>query len=93
MVNNNLAKVRDCLMEVQKALIETPCAPHTKERAELIEKINGVLHEPKRNCDCYGGDTKKLNKVWWEWSGNLKNCNPDGTVKLTFGEWLLADAE
>ena len=48
---------------------------------------------PLRNCDLFGGDPKKLHELWWEWSGNLKNCNADGTVKFTFGEWLLMPAD
>lgn len=48
---------------------------------------------PPRNCDLFGGDPNKLHKLWWEWSGDLKNCNADGTVKFTFGEWLLMSAE
>lgn len=48
---------------------------------------------PRRNCDLFGGDPGRLHKLWWEWSGDLKNCNADGTVKFTFGEWLLKPAD
>ena len=52
-----------------------------------------ALSAPPRNCDLFGGDPKKLHELWWEWSGDLKNCNADGTVKLTYGEWLLVRAK
>lgn len=58
-----------------------------------LEKIDDVLAVPIRNCDLFGGDPKKLHELWWEWSGDLKNCNADGTVKFTFGEWLLKPAD
>lgn len=48
---------------------------------------------PLRNCDLFGGDPGRLHKLWWEWSGDPKNCNADGTVKFTFGEWLLMPAD
>ena len=48
---------------------------------------------PLRNCDLFGGDPGILHKLWWEWSSDPKNCNTDGTVKFTFGEWLLMPAD
>ena len=55
-------------------------------KAELLR----ALEEPPRNCDRFGGDPKMLHTAWFDWSGSPSGCNPDGTVKLTFGEWLLA---
>lgn len=49
-----------------------------------------ALADPPRNCDRFGGDPKMLHTAWFDWSGSPSGCNPDGTVKLTFGEWLLA---
>lgn len=60
---------------------------------ELRGMVARALSAPQRNCDLFSGDPNKLHKLWWEWSGDLKNCNADGTVKFTFGEWLLKPAE
>jgi hypothetical protein len=60
-----------------------------EEMAKALDKAKSTLAKPPRNCDLFGGDPKKLHELWWEWSGDLKNCNADGTVKFTFGEWLL----
>ena len=59
----------------------------------LIVVVESALEKKPRNCDRFGGDKDRLHDEWWDWSGNLKNCNPDGTVKMTFGEWLLAEVE
>ena len=53
------------------------------------EKVNRALAEPPRNCDMFGGDAKMLHTAWFDWTGSPSGCNADGTVKLTFGEWLL----
>lgn len=42
----------DALREVSRTLIHTPCEPHTKERQDIIERINTALvFAPARNCD------------------------------------------
>lgn len=52
-----------------------------------------AISKPARNCDLFGGDKEKLHAKWWEWSGTKDGTNEDGTVKLTFGEWLLEEAD
>ena len=89
----NISQIRTALEEVRDLLIDTPCEQHTRERQDVIEKIDVALNMPHRNCDKIGLSKDELHNEWWEWSGNLKNCNPDGTIKMTFGEWLLVDAE
>lgn len=57
-----------------------------------VEKARRALSAPPRNCDLFGGDPKMLRTAWFDWSGSPSGRNPDGTVKLTFGEWLIATA-
>ena len=89
----NMAAIRTALEEVQNELIYKPCGAHTKDRQNIIEKINAALQKPSRNCDRFDGDKDRLHAEWWDWSGDWKNCNPDGTVKMDFSEWLLAEIE
>ena len=60
---------------------------------EAKTAINAAISKPARNCDIFGGDKEKLHAKWWEWSGTKEGTNEDGTVKLTFGEWLLEEAD
>lgn len=89
----NMAAIRKALEDVQKELIFKPCGAHTKDRQDVIEKINTALQNPVRNCDRFDGDSKRLHKEWFDWSGKPENINPDGTVKLTYGDWLLSPYE
>lgn len=41
------------------------------------------------NCDVYR-ERDRAHEVWFDWTGTAAGQNEDGTVKLTFGEWLLA---
>lgn len=66
---------------------------HCVDADTIIDEVNSALSKPARNCDRFGGDKDRLHDEWWDWSGNPNNCNPDGTVKMTFGEWLLAEVE
>ena len=81
----NAAAMHAALDEIRVAAM----SDYEPDADYLIEKCNAALSAPPRNCDLFGGDPKKLHELWWEWSGDLKNCNADGTVKFTFGEWLL----
>ena len=91
----DIAAMREAL-ESARDLILLQCYGGTefaKACRETVNKIRNALAKPPRNCDLFGGDPKKLHELWWEWSGDLKNCNADGTVKFTFGEWLLERAK
>ena len=57
-----------------------------------VDKAKAALNKPLRNCDLYGGDFKMLHEAWFDWTGSPSGQNPDGTVKMAFGEWLLAPA-
>ena len=59
---------------------------------EPVRKAKAALAEPPRNCDKFGGDYKMLHTAWFDWTGSPSGQNADGTVKLTFDEWLLAPA-
>lgn len=91
----NTAKMREALELVLNALRKAYATVEVDRvwLADNIDIIIAALSEPPRNCDRHGGDAKKLNDEWWEWSGDPRNCNDDGTVKLSFGEWLLEKAK
>ena len=59
---------------------------------EPVRKAKFALLKPPRNCDRFGGDYKMLHMAWFDWTGSPSGQNADGTVKLTFAEWLLAPA-
>ena len=60
-----------------------------EEAARVAAAMRAYKNEP-RNCDGFGGDFKMLHKAWFDWTGSPSGQNADGTVKLTFAEWLLA---
>lgn len=60
---------------------------------EKVQNAKAALAAPPRNCDLFGGDFKMLHTAWFDWTGSPSGTNPDGTVKLTFAEWLLEIAE
>ena len=88
----NAAKMREALENI-KECYENDYLSLDRDPGDVLGNAallaENALAEPPRNCDLFGGDPKKLHELWWEWSGDLKNCNADGTVKFTFGEWLL----
>ena len=94
-------EVRDwCCSETDDPLecCEYNCAyqeePHGDASDECPwKKIRAATTKPPRNCDLFGGDKDKLHAKWWEWSGTKEGQNEDGTVKLTFGEWLLEEED
>lgn len=66
---------------------------HCVDAETIIDEVNSALSKPARNCDLLGGDKYKLHSLWWNWTGTEDGQNEDGTVKLTFGEWLLEEAD
>jgi hypothetical protein len=89
----NAAAMRAALQAALPIMRDCPFTHYnTTEVDKVVEEMEAALSSPPRNCDLFGGDPKKLHELWWEWSGDLKNCNADGTVKLTYGEWLLKPA-
>ena len=63
-----------------------------RDLCEAKTAIQKALAKPPRNCDMYGGDHKMLHTAWFDWTGSPSGQNADGTVKLTFSEWLLEKA-
>ena len=55
----------------------------------LKRAIEGVLAEPPRNCDRFGGDIDKLREACLRERG----LNPDEDFPEVFCEWLLAKAK
>ena len=56
----------------------------------VVDHIEAALYSQVRNCDRFGGDPERLHDEWFEWTGTEAGTNPDGTVKMTFADWLLA---
>lgn len=93
METNN--KLREAL-EAARDLLLPQCNGGTtfaKACGETVNKIMDALSAPPRNCDLFGGNYKMLHTAWWDWTCSPSGTNPDGTVKLTFGEWLLKSGE
>jgi len=96
---SNMAAMRETLRQIKQMGIDLrniiPCLDKNWEQClkaaiKIYQAAERALFEPPRNCDRFGGDPKMLHTAWFDWSGSPSGCNPDGTVKLTFGEWLLA---
>lgn len=88
----NMAKMREAL-KLALSLIDLGegCSSKAISQAD-IDTIKAALEEPHRNCDMFGGDYKMLHTAWFDWTGSPDGHNDDGTVKMPFGEWLLAKA-
>ena len=61
-----------------------------KATKEIVDYLTSVLNTPIRNCDRFGGDPNRLHDEWFEWTGTEAGTNHDGTVRMTFADWLLA---
>lgn len=85
----NAAKMREVLAEIRVAAM----SDYEWDADYLIEKCNAALSTPLRNCDLFGGDPKMLHTAWFDWTASPSGMNDDGTVKLTYGEWLLERAK
>jgi hypothetical protein len=85
----NAAKMREVLDEIRVAAM----SDYEPDADYLIEKCNEALSTPPRNCDLFGGDPKMLYTAWFDWTASPSGMNDDGTVKLTYGEWLLERAK
>ena len=63
------------------------------ERQFMARYLKAAIDKPARNCDKFQGDFKMLYTAWFDWTGSPSGHNADGTVKMTFSEWLLAAAK
>lgn len=91
----DMAAMRDAL-ESARDLILPHCNGGTefaKACGKTVNKIMNALAKPPRNCDLFGGDPKMLYTAWFDWTASPSGMNDDGTVKLTYGEWLLERAK
>lgn len=105
-LHGNMAKLRavveDLLYMAKRFAAKTPATEtvifdskthetlKTINYHKTIEKAEAALAAPSRNCDMFGGDFKMLHTAWFDWTGSPSGHNADGTVKLTFAEYLLA---
>lgn len=96
----DMAAMREALnivIDSLKALSEIRALKFPKEVKSTLGKmafhVITALNEPPRNCDRFGGDPKMLYTAWFDWTASPSGINDDGTVKLTYGEWLLERAK
>ena len=83
----NIAAIRDALLMVKKLFDGRIMFQPAIREAHKVVRV--ALAEPPRNCDLFGGDPKMLHTAWFDWTASPSGMNDDGTVKLTYGEWLL----
>ena len=90
----NTAAMHDALLKAIVLLraCDWPDDTPMQAVAEVIDEIEKASSAPPRNCDMYGGDYRMLHTAWFDWTGSPSGRNPDGTIKLTFSEWLLEKA-
>ena len=92
----NAAAMREALKKVAESAAEIMERVRHKDGLAfntanyIIGVAKTALADPPRNCDMFGGDFKMLHTAWFDWTGSPSGQNPDGTVKMTFAEWLLA---
>lgn len=93
---NDMAAMR-CNMAAMRHAIETAISDLQSklemthgERQFIVRYLKEAIAAPARNCDRFGGDYKMLHTAWFDWTGSPSGQNADGTVKLTFPEYLLA---
>ncbi len=86
----NTAAMHDALAKVKKLFDGRIMWQY--EIREAHKAVEAALAKPPRNCDMYGGDYGMLHTAWFDWTGSPSGQNPDGTIKLTFSEWLLEKA-
>lgn len=91
----NIAAMCDALKKARD-LILPQCNGGTafaKACGAVVNEIIAALSAPSRNCDLFGGDPKMLYTAWFYWTASPSGMNDDGTIKLTYGEWLLERAK
>lgn len=90
----NIAAMYDALMEIQLICYKAGGTMGFDVACGIIKsKSRAALSAPPRNCDLFGGDPKMLYTAWFDWTASPSGMNDDGTVKLTYGEWLLERAK
>lgn len=91
----NAAKMREAMTMLRERITDwyaNDWIPYDQyDECEDIAK--SALSTPARNCDLFGGDPKMLYTAWFDWTASPSGMNDDGTVKLTYGEWLLVRAK
>ncbi len=89
-VNN--AACRNALEEILEKINEWDTGGILEhwQYSQLFDIADHALAAPPRNCDRLQGDGKKLNAEWFDWTGTPDGQNADGTVKLSYPDWLLA---
>ena len=92
----NIVAMREALTDISRGLEtkmkDCPDSVTAHEMAIYKRCKAALAKKPCRNCDMFGGDYKMLHTAWFDWTGSPDGHNDDGTVKMPFGEWLLAKA-
>lgn len=89
----NAAKMREALkmfVDAYKTTSYTLCIENLRP---AFQNAKAALSSLPRNCDLFGGDPKMLYTAWFDWTASPSGMNDDGTVKLSYGEWLLERAK
>ena len=85
--------IEAAIRDLESSLELTRSQYGRNNRDYMIKYLKAALAKPSRNCDMFGGDYKILHTAWFDWTGSPSGQNPDGTVKMTFPEWLLAPVD
>jgi hypothetical protein len=90
----DIAAMREALKKViEIAKREWNAFRETAAMFEMREICTAALSTPPRNCDLFGGDPKMLHTAWFNWTASPSGMNDDGSIKLSYGEWLLVRAK
>lgn len=91
------AKLREALKAAELGLFRWLSGSISRdEHRELVATIKTALAAPPRNCDRFGGDNAKLQKVYYSECG--KEYEPRDPISrqayfVGYGNWLLALAQ
>lgn len=93
----NAAKLREALSKfcAYSAVVLNAGMFNRVHLEALLSMANAALSAPPRNCDRFGGDNAKLQKVYYSERG--KECDPRDHYSrqaylVGYGNWLLAPA-
>ena len=92
----NSAALREALKAAELGLFRWLSGSISRdEHRELVATIKTALAAPPRNCDRFGGDNAKLQKVYYSECGKEyepQDPNSRQAYLVGYGNWLLAPA-
>lgn len=95
----NAAKLREALDRLaitSETFLRTNSSQSYEDTMDALDKARAALAAPPRNCDRFGGDNAKLQKVYYSERG--KKYEPRDPCSrqayfVGYGNWLLAPAQ